>query len=187
MYITGEDGVLKKFACLTCIKGHRSSGCLHTDRHLIEIKKKGRPVSQCAKCRERRKINQVHTKCICIKPLASSVTTSCSQCHNAFCFCLCQTQEVYWSSSSSDGTVTPPTDRLYAMTSPDLPSKILPCEKTSHKSPMIPIHDPTDDLNSDTPVYNPSEDAAPDRIDVLGELSRTSSEDLMHKIYSGVY
>ncbi|KAI8375961.1 uncharacterized protein BYT42DRAFT_497935, partial [Radiomyces spectabilis] len=45
--------------------GHRSSGCRHTDRELLEIKRKGRPVSQCAECRELRKTKQVHIKCIC--------------------------------------------------------------------------------------------------------------------------
>jgi hypothetical protein len=49
----------------TCIKGHRSSGCKHTDRPLYEIKKKGRPVTQCEHCRELRKTKQVHVKCSC--------------------------------------------------------------------------------------------------------------------------
>ena len=49
----------------TCIKGHRSSTCRHTDRPLFEIKKKGRPVTQCDHCRELRKTKQVHVKCIC--------------------------------------------------------------------------------------------------------------------------
>ncbi|KAJ3750413.1 hypothetical protein DFH05DRAFT_1385484, partial [Lentinula detonsa] len=51
----------------TCIKGHRSSACKHTDRALYEIKKKGRPVTQCEHCRELRKTKQVHVKCICQK------------------------------------------------------------------------------------------------------------------------
>ncbi|KAG5728426.1 Copper resistance protein CRF1 [Termitomyces sp. T112] len=54
-----------KYACETCIKGHRSSNCRHTDRPLFEIKKKGRPVTQCDHCRELRKTKQVHVKCIC--------------------------------------------------------------------------------------------------------------------------
>ncbi|KAF9269514.1 hypothetical protein L218DRAFT_272584 [Marasmius fiardii PR-910] len=57
----------KKYACETCIKGHRSSSCKHTDRPLFEIKKKGRPVTQCEHCRELRKTKQVHVKCICMK------------------------------------------------------------------------------------------------------------------------
>ncbi|KAJ4486133.1 copper fist DNA binding domain-containing protein [Lentinula aciculospora] len=57
----------KKYACETCIKGHRSSACKHTDRPLYEIKKKGRPVTQCEHCRELRKTKQVHVKCICHK------------------------------------------------------------------------------------------------------------------------
>ncbi|EKM56751.1 uncharacterized protein PHACADRAFT_254049 [Phanerochaete carnosa HHB-10118-sp] len=55
----------KKYACETCIKGHRSSNCKHVDRPLYEIKKKGRPVTQCDHCRELRKTKQVHVKCIC--------------------------------------------------------------------------------------------------------------------------
>lgn len=55
----------KKYACETCIKGHRSSACKHTDRPLYEIKKKGRPVTQCEHCRELRKTKQVHVKCLC--------------------------------------------------------------------------------------------------------------------------
>ena len=49
----------------SCIKGHRSSGCQHTDRPLFEVKKKGRPVSQCEKCRELRKTKRMHGKCTC--------------------------------------------------------------------------------------------------------------------------
>ncbi|KAJ1912791.1 copper-binding transcription factor [Tieghemiomyces parasiticus] len=55
----------KKFACEKCIKGHRATNCTHTDRELIEIKRKGRPASQCATCRENRKLNNVHAKCEC--------------------------------------------------------------------------------------------------------------------------
>ena len=49
----------------SCIKGHRSSGCQHTDRPLFEVKKKGRPVSQCTNCRELRKTRKLHSKCNC--------------------------------------------------------------------------------------------------------------------------
>ncbi|KAL0077163.1 copper fist DNA binding domain-containing protein, partial [Phycomyces blakesleeanus] len=52
-----------KFACSTCIKGHRSSHCYHTERPLFEIRKKGRPISQCAYCRDLRKTKQAHIKC----------------------------------------------------------------------------------------------------------------------------
>ncbi|KAI0791776.1 hypothetical protein C8Q75DRAFT_53308 [Abortiporus biennis] len=55
----------QKFSCESCIKGHRSSSCHHNDRPLFEVKKKGRPVSQCEKCRELRKTKKVHSKCVC--------------------------------------------------------------------------------------------------------------------------
>ncbi|KAI8368118.1 uncharacterized protein BYT42DRAFT_585344 [Radiomyces spectabilis] len=46
------DGV--KYACATCIKGHRSSHCKHTDRPLVQIRKKGRPVTHCQYCKRPR-------------------------------------------------------------------------------------------------------------------------------------
>ncbi|KII91514.1 hypothetical protein PLICRDRAFT_510885 [Plicaturopsis crispa FD-325 SS-3] len=54
-----------KYACETCIKGHRAASCKHIDRPLFEIKKKGRPVTQCEHCRELRKTKQIHVRCIC--------------------------------------------------------------------------------------------------------------------------
>ncbi|KAI9307156.1 hypothetical protein BJ944DRAFT_144394, partial [Cunninghamella echinulata] len=48
---------------------------------------------------------------------------------------------------------------------------------------LIPIHDPTDDLDSDTPIYK-SEVQDIDRSEVLGKLNNTTSEELMHQIYN---
>ncbi|KIJ68846.1 hypothetical protein HYDPIDRAFT_147486 [Hydnomerulius pinastri MD-312] len=62
----------KKFACESCIKGHRSSSCHHTERPLFEVKKKGRPVSQCPKCRELRQAKRVHSKCTCAPQQAAA-------------------------------------------------------------------------------------------------------------------
>ncbi|KAJ3890118.1 hypothetical protein GG344DRAFT_50218, partial [Lentinula edodes] len=66
----------------TCIKGHRSSACKHTDRPLYEIKKKGRPVTQCEHCRELRKTKQVHVKCICHKEETVAGGDQASGCSN---------------------------------------------------------------------------------------------------------
>ncbi|KAG0197593.1 hypothetical protein BGX28_008888 [Mortierella sp. GBA30] len=55
----------QKFACATCIKGHRSTTCNHGERPLHEIKKKGRPSTQCMHCKELRKAKQVTVRCIC--------------------------------------------------------------------------------------------------------------------------
>ncbi|PVG02192.1 hypothetical protein CPB86DRAFT_870483 [Serendipita vermifera] len=57
------DGV--KMACAACIRGHRSTSCQHTDRPLLEVRKKGRPMSQCEHCRDLRKVKQVHVRCNC--------------------------------------------------------------------------------------------------------------------------
>ncbi|KAI0633989.1 hypothetical protein C8Q77DRAFT_718414 [Trametes polyzona] len=61
----GQHVLLTNPCSETCIKGHRSSSCKHTDRPLFEIKKKGRPVTQCEHCRELRKTRQIHVKCVC--------------------------------------------------------------------------------------------------------------------------
>lgn len=40
-----------KYACERCIRGHRVSGCSHTNATLKRIKRKGRPTGQCSACR----------------------------------------------------------------------------------------------------------------------------------------
>ncbi|ORY92055.1 copper fist DNA binding domain-domain-containing protein [Syncephalastrum racemosum] len=76
VYITSGDGSVKKFACNTCIKGHRSTKCNHSDRQLFEVRRKGRPVSQCAVCRELRVTKLVHVKCSCKQAHGSSKRSS---------------------------------------------------------------------------------------------------------------
>lgn len=48
-----------------CIKGHRSSSCQHVDRPLFQLRRKGRPTSQCQKCKSARKSGSFHGKCAC--------------------------------------------------------------------------------------------------------------------------
>lgn len=36
------DGV--KYACMECVRGHRSSSCKHHQRPLLQVRSKGRPV-----------------------------------------------------------------------------------------------------------------------------------------------
>ncbi|OAL52400.1 hypothetical protein IQ07DRAFT_504825 [Pyrenochaeta sp. DS3sAY3a] len=55
----------EKWACSSCIKGHRVSGCNHNDRELHHINPKGRPVKQCEHCRGARKSKSHHAKCDC--------------------------------------------------------------------------------------------------------------------------
>ncbi|EPY49686.1 nutritional copper sensing transcription factor Cuf1 [Schizosaccharomyces cryophilus OY26] len=54
-----------KMACMKCIRGHRSSSCKHDDRELFPIRPRGRPVSQCEKCRQARVMRHIHVKCTC--------------------------------------------------------------------------------------------------------------------------
>ncbi|KAJ3028592.1 UNVERIFIED_CONTAM: hypothetical protein HDU68_001319 [Siphonaria sp. JEL0065] len=52
---TGLAGISSTgFTCEACLKGHRSNSCSHWTRKLVEVKGKGRPVSQCSHCRTRR-------------------------------------------------------------------------------------------------------------------------------------
>jgi hypothetical protein len=60
----------------SCIKGHRSSTCKHTERPLFEVKKKGRPSTQCEHCRELRRTKQVHVKCNCEGSIAPVIVGS---------------------------------------------------------------------------------------------------------------
>ncbi|KAJ2452458.1 copper-binding transcription factor [Coemansia sp. RSA 2336] len=55
----------QKLACLPCIRGHRVSNCQHTNRELLKVRPKGRPSTQCSKCRELRRTRKAHVKCIC--------------------------------------------------------------------------------------------------------------------------
>ncbi|KAI9268726.1 copper fist DNA binding domain-containing protein [Sporodiniella umbellata] len=71
MYINGL-----KYACSTCIKGHRSSSCSHVDRPLFEIRKKGRPASQCKHCKGKTK--QTPIQCACKKDSPQPLL----MCHN---------------------------------------------------------------------------------------------------------
>ncbi|KAK4051485.1 copper-binding transcription factor [Microbotryomycetes sp. JL221] len=56
-----------KFSCQPCIKGHRSANCVHPDRPLFEVKKKGRPKTQCLRCQKRRETTGGHGRCDCPK------------------------------------------------------------------------------------------------------------------------
>lgn len=61
--VVKEDG--SKWACSSCLKGHRVSGCQHIDRELTLVPKKGRPVTQCQHCRQERKKRSAHVSCDC--------------------------------------------------------------------------------------------------------------------------
>lgn len=55
----------QKYACRACIRGHRAPSCRHTDRQLFPIRPRGRPSNQCPHCKEARKSNGLHVKCLC--------------------------------------------------------------------------------------------------------------------------
>jgi hypothetical protein len=58
----------QKFACESCIRGHRTSSCTHKDRPLTKIASKGRPRTSCGTCREKRKTQAAVGSCCCNDP-----------------------------------------------------------------------------------------------------------------------
>ncbi|KAG7842631.1 hypothetical protein KL941_005007 [Ogataea angusta] len=54
-----------KYACERCIRGHRVTTCTHVDQPMMMIKPKGRPSTQCAHCRQQRKLKNAHIACTC--------------------------------------------------------------------------------------------------------------------------
>lgn len=104
MYINGI-----KYACITCIKGHRSSSCSHVERPLIEIRKKGRPPNHCKDCKNKTK--KPHIQCGCKKdspPLSMYPTPT----MNPACLahsdnmhpCICPTSQPFASNVSQEFT-----------------------------------------------------------------------------------
>ncbi|SNX84393.1 uncharacterized protein MEPE_03102 [Melanopsichium pennsylvanicum] len=70
-----------KYACASCIRGHRTSTCTHKDGSkgpLYPIRSKGRPPTQCEICRQRRKESGRHVRCDCSgkKPSTASCATT---------------------------------------------------------------------------------------------------------------
>lgn len=72
VYIDGQ-----KYACERCIRGHRVTGCTHTNMPLKKIKPKGRPTTQCQHCKDRRKNSNLHSKCLCGSSAPGSHTEAC--------------------------------------------------------------------------------------------------------------
>lgn len=63
-----KDG--QKWACRSCITGHRSSKCVHEERELFPIAKKGRPstASKCKTCRDQQANQSEPVICKCETP-----------------------------------------------------------------------------------------------------------------------
>lgn len=98
------------------------------------------------------------------------------------------------SNSSEDGSLTPPIYTNASSAGLSHPQSPLPSSPSSQSNTpylrhlTIPIHDPSDDIDSDTPIYKSVEEVhANDKSAVLGEFSNKSSEELMNQIYSGFH
>jgi hypothetical protein len=104
------------------------------------------------------------------------------------------------SNSSEDGSLTPPiytnasSSTSAGLNHPHPHQGSLPSSPSSQTSTSylrhltIPIHDPSDDIDSDTPIYKSVEEIhSNDKSAVLGDFSNKSSEELMNQIYSGFH
>ncbi|CDH55111.1 predicted protein [Lichtheimia corymbifera JMRC:FSU:9682] len=138
-----------KFACNSCIKGHRSSHCNHVERPLFEIRRKGRPVTQCTYCRDLRKTKQVHVKCACgdrkvirssadASPSSSKTILSSSSNNNSFRnFSPPQSEPLFLEARGSATTVTAAGDCPTTITTTnvamggDIGSETLPTSSSS--------------------------------------------------------
>ncbi|KAJ9479095.1 Transcriptional activator HAA1 [Pseudozyma hubeiensis] len=66
-----------KYACASCIRGHRTSSCNHKDGSkgpLYPIRSKGRPPTQCEICRKKRKESGRHVRCDCTGKRTNTTT-----------------------------------------------------------------------------------------------------------------
>ncbi|QSL67012.1 hypothetical protein MERGE_001399 [Pneumocystis wakefieldiae] len=61
-----------KYACSSCIRGHRSSLCYHENRPLFEVKRKGRPLSQCVQIPSERAKKMSGRRFVCHQGLENS-------------------------------------------------------------------------------------------------------------------
>ncbi|KAK7205574.1 copper fist DNA binding domain-containing protein [Myxozyma melibiosi] len=130
------DGV--KYACETCIRGHRVTTCAHKDRPLTMIKPKGRPVSQCPHCREARRNHALHTKCDCPGDKLSAAKVSklagCQCPHGGKCDCSKLKNSGRAAASAAAAAVSGGARRnsrnktASVSPSPDPPSLILPAQ-----------------------------------------------------------
>ncbi|GAC71778.1 60S ribosomal protein L10A [Moesziomyces antarcticus T-34] len=74
---TDTFGGAVKYACASCIRGHRTSSCSHKDGSkgpLYPIRSKGRPPTQCEVCRQKRKESGRHVRCDCSGKKTSAPT-----------------------------------------------------------------------------------------------------------------
>ncbi|RSL48834.1 hypothetical protein CEP53_009392 [Fusarium sp. AF-6] len=108
----------EKYACESCIRGHRVAQCQHTDRPLQRVGKKGRPVSQCNHCRSLRTSRSVHTRCKCGSVSRQATLRlfgeeRCLCCEGGDCTCAYKTGQTSTSSpSATSDQSTPELDAL---------------------------------------------------------------------------
>ncbi|CAO0798890.1 unnamed protein product [Mucor circinelloides] len=95
----------EKYACASCIRGHRVKKCNHNDRQLVPIVKRGRQVSQCNHCRDLRKTNGTHVKCTCAIASTPNPINGCLCEVINSCSCVASHLQEVRDDNSTDGSV----------------------------------------------------------------------------------
>ena len=150
-----------KYACASCIRGHRTSSCTHKDGSkgpLYPIRSKGRPPTQCEICRKKRKESGRHVRCDCTGKKSSSSP----------------------SKAPAATTVDPPSSRrkLSATTS-NAPSKLSTADTTSS-------HQPANRSDGSRPSKKPriQADAAPVQCSATPSQRRVSDAESLDSVLS---
>ncbi|KAH7193890.1 copper fist DNA binding domain-containing protein [Fusarium flagelliforme] len=165
----------EKLACESCIRGHRVAKCQHTDRPLLRVSRKGRPVSQCDHCRTLRNSRSVHTKCKCASASHQAMLKAFGQER-----CLCDEGETckcahktdrkngkgIRSPLSTDKSSTPPT----ALSLSESKDRIIETSQTPARSCCAP---------SSTPPHDTTETIDPISISNLGMPNVWNSSDVV--------
>ncbi|KAK4511883.1 uncharacterized protein ATC70_003882 [Mucor velutinosus] len=141
MYINGL-----KYACSTCIKGHRSSHCSHVDRPLFEIRKKGRPVTQYKKGIDATNNNPllIYRNSSSSSPKSLNTTTTSSPVANdIMTMDICQDKKPNVAAANSDQCTCPSTNAAMAVAATSTtsaappPSNAATSATFSNNAPMI--------------------------------------------------
>ncbi|KAF1805140.1 copper fist DNA-binding transcription factor [Mucor lusitanicus] len=162
----------EKYACASCIRGHRVKKCNHNDRQLVPIVKRGRQISQCNHCRDLRKTNGTHVKCTCAIASTPNPINGCLCEVINSCSCVASHLQEVRDDNSTDGSVYsqspsltetfPPSDAISSchtninkleQSFPPFPDHQQPPEASRDTAPLIDDADLMSFLENDLDKY----------------------------------
>ncbi|KAK4519263.1 uncharacterized protein ATC70_009495 [Mucor velutinosus] len=146
----------EKYACASCIRGHRVKKCNHNDRQLVPIVKRGRQVSQCNHCRDLRKTNGTHVKCTCAIASTPNPINGCLCEVINSCSCVASHLQEVRDDNSTEGSVYSESPSVAETFPPS--TDISSCHKTANTnmnnfgqfSPPFPDHQQLPETSTNT-------------------------------------